>query len=93
MNVYSCWYQGIMGYCCRNRNSRWLFVPELGQPGKTIHRSIELDDLAFTNPYAKKYEIEIEMKLSNRGLLSYLKDLLFPACKPRTIGGLLFITI
>jgi len=93
MNVYSCWYRGVTGYCCRNKNFKWLFVPELGQPNNIIRRNLELDDLIFRNPYEKQYEIEFELELSNRSLFSYGKKLLFRAYKPQTTGGFLFITM
>jgi len=70
-----------------------MFVPELGQPGNIIRKNIDLDNLIFINPYAKQYEFQYELRLSNRNLFGYLKDLLFPGYKPNTIGGLFFVTI
>ena len=92
MNVYQCWYRGLSGYCCRSYNSKWMFIPELGQIDNRIHRKIALNDLVFDNIYAKRHELEIEKKLNNFTLNPFhlLKKLFFATQKPNTIGGMLF---
>jgi hypothetical protein len=91
MNVYQCCYLGLRGYCCRSHNSRWMFVPELGQANNNIHKHISLNDLAFNNIFAKEYELNIQQIRSNPS--HFIKALLFPAKKAGTVGGLLFATI
>ncbi len=95
MNVYQCWYRGLSGYCCRGHNSRWMFVPELGQPNNRIHKHVSLHDLVFDNPFAKKFELRLEQSLEQKrtSLFFFLKDLFFPPRKPNTVGGLLFAYI
>ncbi len=95
MNVHKCWYLGIKGYCCRNHNSKWMFVPELGQINSRIHKHISLNDLVFNNSFAKQYELKIEQRIEKirSNPLSFIKALLFPAKSATTVGGLLFATI
>lgn len=95
MNVYQCWYRGLSGYCCRAHNSRWMFVPELGQINNRIHKHVSLHDLVFDNPFAKMHELTIERSLEKtRGNLFYfLIELFFPAKRPSTVGGMLFAYI
>ncbi len=92
MNVYQCWYLGLRGYCCRNHNSSWMFVPELGQSTGNIHKHISINDLVFNNSFAKEYELKIERsfeKIRNNPF-SLLKSFLFPSKKMGTVGGMLF---
>lgn len=92
MNVYQCWYLGLNGYCCRSYNSRWMFVPELGQANSNIHKHISLNDLVFYNVFAKQYELMIEQHLQKirTNPFYFLKEFLFPEKKACTIGGMLF---
>ncbi len=91
MNVYQCWYHGMRGYCCRNHNSKWMFVPELGQIDNRIHKYISLNDLVFNNTFAKHYELKIERRLQRikSNPFHFLKSLLFNKQKAGTVGGLL----
>jgi len=92
MNVYQCWYLGMRGYCCRNHNSKWMFVPELGQISSSIHKHISINDLVFHNAFAKQYELTIEQRVEKirSNPLHFIKALLFPANKMETVGGMLF---
>lgn len=92
MNVYQCWYLGLKGYCCRNHNSRWMFVPELGQTNNAIQKRIPLNDLVFNNSFAKEHELKIEKNLNKitKSPLHFIKALFFPAKKATTVGGMLF---
>ena len=92
MNVYQCWYLGLKGYCCRSHNSRWMFVPEMGQIDNKIHKHISLNDLVFNNSFAKEYELKIERKLEKmRGNpFNFIKSLFMPRNKTASVGGLLF---
>jgi len=94
MNVYQCWYLGLKGYCCRSHNSRWMFVPELGQINNAIHKHIPLNDLIFNNSFAKEYELKIEENLNkiNKSPIHFIKALLFPTKKVGTVDGMLFAT-
>lgn len=95
MNVYQCWYLGLNGYCCRNRNSRWMFVPELGQASSRINRHVSLSDLVFDNPFAKQYELKIDQrqqKIRSNPLHSLIA-LFFSTKKPQTVGGMLFASL
>jgi len=95
MNVYQCWYLGLSGYCCRHHNSKWMFVPELGQGNSRIHKHLSLHDLVFENSFAKQYELKIERQLQKikSSPLHFLKSLFFSEKKPRTVGGMLFASI
>lgn len=95
MNVYQCWYFGLRGYCCRNHNSRWMFVPELGQISNAIHKQISLEDLVFNNEFAKEYELKLEenLKRIRSNPLHFIKALLFPVKKMGTVEGMLFSAI
>lgn len=95
MNVYQCWYLGLSGYCCRSHNSRWMFVPELGQGNSRIHKHISLNELVFHNAFAKEYELKIEQGLQKirSNPLYFLKSLFFSTQKASTVGGMLFATI
>jgi hypothetical protein len=95
MNVYQCWYFGISGYCCRNYNSKWMFVPELGQINSRIHKHISIHDLVFNNDFAKQYELTIEQRVEKirSNPLHFIKALLFPEQKANTVGGTLFAAI
>ena len=92
MNVYQCWYLGLKGYCCRNHNSRWMFIPEMGQANSAIHKQISLNDLVFNNTFAKEYELKLERKLNNmrKNPFSYIKSLFYKTNKSRSLGGMLF---
>ncbi len=92
MNVYQCWYLGLKGYCCRSDNSRWMFVPEMGQISNRIHKHVSLNDLVFHNAFAKEYELKTERKLEKLRLnpFNYIKSLLFQNKKPSSVAGILF---
>lgn len=92
MNVYQCWYLGMRGYCCRNHNSKWMFVPELGQLNSRIHKHISLNDLVFNNSFAKHYELRIEQRLQKMksSPFHFLKTLLLSEKKAGTVDGMLF---
>ncbi len=90
MNVYSCWYNGAYGYCCRKKNSNWLFVPELGQPINHIVKNIRLGELSFSNPYILDLEKQRHNKKLFSQLLNFIIELLYPQTKPVTVGGALF---
>ena len=92
MNVYQCWYLGFRGYCCRNHNSKWMFVPELGQMSSRIHKHISIHDLVFNSGFAKQNELMIEQRLSKMRSNPFhiIKTFLFPYKKPNTVGGMLF---
>lgn len=92
MNVYQCWYLGMRGYCCRNYNSKWMFVPELGQIDSRIHKHISLNDLMFNNSFAKQYELKTEARIqkTKSNPFLFLIILLIPEKKAGTVGGLLF---
>tara|TARA_R110002096_G_scaffold375106_1_gene568787 strand:- start:18785 stop:19072 length:288 start_codon:yes stop_codon:yes gene_type:complete len=95
MNVYQCWYLGLNGYCCRNHNSKWIFVPALGQSDRRIHKHLSLNDLVFDNPFAKQYELKIEGQLQKvqSSPFHFLKSLILIGKKPNTVGGMLFAPI
>jgi len=95
MNVYQCWYLGLNGYCCRNFNSKWIFVPELGQGHSRIHKQLSLNELVFDNPIAKQYEMKIERQFQKikYNPLHLLKSIFFSVKKPSTVGGMLFASI
>lgn len=92
MNVYQCWYLGLKGYCCRSHNSRWMFVPEMGQISNKIHKHISLNDLVFNNTFAQEYELKVERKLKKirSNPLNFIKSLFFQDKKTGSVGGLLF---
>lgn len=92
MNVYTCLYRGNLGYGCRLRERRWMFVPELGQPDRSIHRDVSLGDLTFANPHAKSYELDFESQLTRRRFTRWLRPFASRQ-RPRTIGGLLLAAI
>ena len=91
MNVYICWHRGTMGYGCRLRGKKWLFVPELGQPDNNIYKNISLEDLVFKNPVEKRLEILHEQDVDeNKNKFSkILRFLVFPQYKAHTVCGLL----
>lgn len=91
MNIYNCWHQGNLGYGCRIREKRWLFVPEMGQPDKNIYKNLCLDDLIFKNLMDKRNETEREKALDQFTLTRLLQSILLPTTKPQTVGGQLFI--
>lgn len=92
MNVYQCWYRGLNGYCCRSHNAKWLFVPELGQTDKRIHKHISFSELVFHNSAARRYELGIENKMSKtqNNPLRFLLSLFSSKPQANTIGGMLF---
>lgn len=90
MNVYVCWYQGNLGYSCRIRGKRWMFVPELGQPDGQVYKNLYLDDLLFKNQFERQIELKLENELRKFNLVRFLRMLIFPGRKPHTVGGLLF---
>ena len=92
MNVYQCWYLGLRGYCCRNHNLKWMFVPEMGQTSNRIHKSISLNDLVFNNTFSKQYELRIENKLekTRKNPFHLIKSILFPSKKNGSVIGMLF---
>jgi hypothetical protein len=90
MNIYSCWYKGNFGYCCRWHNNTWTFVPELGQTDSNIYKNVALEDLVFKNKYAEEFEREYQARLDRIYTVGLLGKLLGKKDKPQTIGGLLF---
>lgn len=90
MNVYSCFYKGNTGYCCRQHNKSWMFVPDLGQYDNKIYRNIDIEDLVFTNPYVKKYELDNELRFCKTSFAVFFSNAMRKKYKPQTIGGLLF---
>ncbi len=92
MNVYTCLYHGNLGYGCRTRGRKWMFVPELGQPDNNIYKNLCLGHLIFKNPFDQKYEIAREKELNQFNLIKILKSLFHPSYKAQTVGGLLFTT-
>ena len=96
MNVYQCWYLGLNGYCCRSHNSRWMFVPELGQTSSRIHKHLSLSDLVFDNPFAKQYELKIDQRHKRNEVKSIAIPYMHFFTLPRnqsTVGGMLFASI
>ena len=90
MNVYQCCYRGIIGYGCRTRGKRWMFVPELGQPDNRIYKDITLHDLQFRNFIEKNFELECEHRSEKGIFMKLLKSLVFGRYRPQTVNGLLF---
>lgn len=90
MNVYACWYEGSYGYSCRTRGSRWMFVPELGQPDRMIYRNLPLYALVFKNPIEKTYELNLEKSRSVFSLAGLIRRLFLPGRKQQTVSGMLF---
>lgn len=90
MNVYSCWYKGNYGYCCRRYNLTWLFVPELGQPDNTIYKNVAFEDFIFKSKYAEEYEREYQLRLDRIYAAGLMQKILRKKYKPQTIGGMLF---
>ena len=90
MNVYSCCYQGNLGYCCRRFNSTWMFVPELGQPDNRVHKNVPFEDLIFQNLNARNYELESELRLAGINFIEPIRKSLTRKSRPQTMGGLLF---
>jgi hypothetical protein len=88
MNVYTCFYRGNLGYSCRTRGRDWMFVPELGQPDRRIHRRVALHELVFADPRAKAWELRREARRSTS--LDWFKGLLGGREEPRSVGGMLF---
>lgn len=89
MNIYRCWYQGILGYGCR-RGRGWMFVPELGQPDNRVHKQLDINDLVFMNNAVRRYEMQLEKRLNTRTLSRLMETLWIGRDRPRTIGGRLF---
>ena len=92
MNVYSCWYQENFGYTCRAHSRKWMFVPELGQLDNNIYKNLLLEDLTFSYPSEKSFELMQDQEPGRITLLGLLKSILFPRPKSQTIAGLLFTT-
>ena len=92
MNVYSCFYQGNIGYVCRTRGKRWMFVPELGQPDGSVYKNVSIDELVFRNPLDRKFELACEQRINRFSLGRLLARLLFGKPRTHTVGGLLFTT-
>jgi hypothetical protein len=92
MNVYSCWHKGNSGYCCRQHNLAWMFVPEIGQIDNNIYKNVAFEDLIFKNKHAREYENEYEARLERSYIAGLLQNILRKKYKPHTIGGLLFCT-
>ena len=92
MNVYRCLYHGNMGYGCRTRGRKWMFVPELGQSDHKVYKNLLLDDLLFVNPFDRKFEHEIEKRLAKTWLLGFIKWLFNASSRSNTMGGLLLTT-
>ena len=90
MNVYQCWYHGTLGYACRIRGRKWMFVPELGQPDGTVYKHLGLHELIFRNPLYKRHELAYE-QTTRFGLLKFVLSLLLPEDKPVTVAGLLLL--
>jgi hypothetical protein len=90
MNVYSCWHKGNYGYCCRQYNLSWMFVPELGQSDNNVYKNVAFEDLIFKNKNARAYESDYEALLESSYIAGLLQKILRKKYKPHTIGGLLF---
>ena len=88
MNVYACCYRGNLGYGCRIRGRRWMFVPELGQRDRHVHRNVALGDLRFADPFAQTYERNQELPLTHRGFSNWLRGI-HPRPTGHSVGGLL----
>ncbi|MEQ8795962.1 MAG: hypothetical protein RLT87_04575 [Gammaproteobacteria bacterium] len=65
MNVYPCRYRGSAGFGCKDHKQRWMFVPDMGQLSKRIHRNLTLDDLQFANELAYEFELRLENNASS----------------------------
>jgi hypothetical protein len=91
MNTYACWHQGIFGYCFQNPRSGWWFVPELDQPDPKVYRHLQLSDLMFVNDSDYRHEWQNEQLRECSTWRDSLRNLLFPALRARTVGGLLFL--
>lgn len=88
MNIYPCCFRGNLGYGCRIRGRRWMFVPEFGQPDHNVHRNLSIGDLRFSNPRAQTYERSLERPFAHAGIAGWLRGL--PSgTRTRTAGGLL----
>ena len=90
MNVYTCWHHGNLGYGCRTRRMRWMFVPELGQPDNRVYKNLCLDDLIFKNPFDRQIELDFEKQMRKFSIVRFLRTLIFPEKKLHTVGGMLF---
>ena len=90
MNVYSCLHKGNLGYCCRQHNMAWMFVPEFGQADNKVYKNIAFEDLVFTNTLVEKFEKKHQERLAKYNGMNLLHKLLNRKYKPQTIGGLLF---
>lgn len=91
MNIYSCWYQGLCGYCFEHPRSGWWFVPETGQPQATIHRHLQLRDFVFNNPHDWAFECRRQQQPQRpfwRRLFSISSSL-----RPHTVAGLLLMPL
>jgi hypothetical protein len=91
MNTYACWYRGIYGYCFQNPRSGWWFVPEINQPDPRVYRHLLLKDLVFVNDPDYRHEQLNEQRRECKSWCDMLCNLLFPAWRARTVGGLLFL--
>ncbi|MBI2994710.1 MAG: hypothetical protein HYY48_11115 [Gammaproteobacteria bacterium] len=88
MNVYACCYRGNLGYGCRIRGRRWMFVPEFGQVDHCVHRNVALAELRFANRWAQDYERDREQPWPRIGIVNWLRRL--PSTgRTRSVGGLL----
>ena len=90
MNIYQCWYHGTLGYACRIRGKKWMFVPELGQPDNTVYKQLTIHELIFRNPLYKRHELASE-QAQRFNLVKLIKSLLLPNDKPVTVAGLLLL--
>jgi hypothetical protein len=88
MNVYNCLYRGTIGYSCRTRGRNWMFVPEMGQADRRVHRGVSLHELVFADPRAKSWELSREER--RPGGLHWVRNLLGGSEEPRSVGGMLF---
>ena len=92
MNVYQCWYRGVLGYACRLRGRRWMFVPELGQYDRHVYRGVPLRELVFNNPLEKRHEYARDALYRRTRLARILRTLFGFTARPATTAGLLLLS-
>jgi len=89
MNVYRCWYQGILGFGCR-RGKGWMFVPELGQVERRIYKDLTLTELVFSNDEEMRYEVQNETMMNSKSLGGWMERLRTHRTRSRSVNGLMF---
>ncbi|HEY7841930.1 MAG TPA: hypothetical protein VIC61_10205 [Gammaproteobacteria bacterium] len=87
MNVYNCLYRGTIGYSCRTRGRNWMFVPEMGQADRRVHRGVSLHELVFADPRAKSWEMNRDARRAGFG---WVRNLLGGREESRSVSGMLF---